>query len=434
MNSLSRQLTNSMLSNHNERDSFIFKEPNRPPILHGGVMDKKEHTFLMKEHMKDNIEERDEHIYYNFEVNNPSTSATSIDLKFSINRVREILDKPTDWEFGVERFSCPATIPIFIDDEVNFPLQVNIFDPNLNLNYALNVDLFNNALIMPPFQTQYNNYINNGVYSYSRLVAAVNTALVRCAVLFNAGHPDLDFPDDDEGELAAPFIRYFQSTGNFSLYAPQEDIDPIVPLDPRLFFDQGRLFPQSSNGASPTPQPLQIRFSRQLAKLFSGLAQFNYGDNDPLDQGGLPVLMVIQDLIFTPGTQAINNTNIVDIRSVNYMYATTQWDVRPEMNQFDKILFLTDSLPVKDELEGEARDVVQRQMIDYVITNRLQDRSQINYFPQYVKWNDLESSTELKRLDMTVFIEYRDKTKYILKLQPNERFSAKLVFRRKNKL
>ena len=29
MNSLSRQMTNSMLSNHNNRDSFTFKEPNR---------------------------------------------------------------------------------------------------------------------------------------------------------------------------------------------------------------------------------------------------------------------------------------------------------------------------------------------------------------------------------------------------------------------
>jgi len=433
MKSLSRQLTNSMLSNHDNRDSFTFKEPNRPPILHGGAMDKKEHTFLMKEHMKDNIEERDEHLYYNFEVNNPSTSTEAIDLKFSINRVREILEKPSDWEFGVERFSCPATIPIFIDDDVNFPLSVNIFDPNLNLNYAVPVEITNNALIMPPFQTQYNNYIRNGVYDYVRIVAAVNTALLRVAEIFNDNHPDLKFPDDDTGEIAAPFLRYFQTTGNFSLYAPQGPV-PAIPTDPRLFFDQGRLFPQSRDGLLPTPQPLQIRFSRQLAKLFSGLAQFNYANNDPLDQGGLPVLMVIQDLIYTSGTGAIDNTNIVEIRGIEYMYSTTQWDVRPEMNQFDKILFLTDSLPVKDELEGEARDVVQRQMIDYVISNRLQDRSQINYFPQYIKWNDLESSTELKRLDMSVFIEYRDKTKYILKLQPNERFSAKLVFRRKNKL
>ena len=433
MNKLTRQFSNSIISNHNDRDNFTFKEPNRPPILHGGAMDKKEHTFLMKEHLKENIEEGDEHIYYNFEVNNPSTSQNAIDLRFSINRVKEILEKPTDWEFGVERFSCPATIPIFIDDPENFPLVVNIFDPNLNLNYGVGVDITNNDLTMPPFQPQYNNYINNGVYSYSRLVAAVNTALLQTAEIFNLSHPTLSFPDDDTGEIAAPFIRYFQTTGNFSLYAPQDPV-PAVPTDPRLFFDQGRLFPQSSDGTLPTPQPLQIRFSRQLAKLFSGLPQFNYSDPDPLDQGGLPVLMVIQDLIFTPGTQAIDNTNIVEIRGVEYMYSTTQWDVRPEMNQFDKILFLTDSLPVRDELEGEARDVVQRQMIDYVITNRLQDRSQINYFPQYVKWNDLESSTELKRLDMTVFIEYRDKQKFILKLQPNERFSAKLVFRRKKKL
>lgn len=430
MNRLSRTFTESMRVNNDSRDNFTFKENNTLPILHGG--DIKEHSFLMKEHFKDNVEKKDEYIYYNFEVNNPSTSETAIDLRFSINRVKEILEKPTEWEFGVERFSCPATIPIFIDDPVNFPLVVNIFDPNLNLNFSVPVEITNNGLTLPAFRTQYNNYINNGVYSYSELVAAVNTALVVCANEFDLAHPDLQFPEDNTGKIAAPFIRYFQNTGNFSLYAPQAPV-PDDPADPRVFFDLGRLFPQSNAGLPEFPLPLQIRFSRQLAKLFSGLPQFNYSANDPLDDGDMPVLMVIQDLIFTPGTEAIGNTNVVNIRGVNFMYSTTQWDVRPEMNQFDKILFLTDSLPVRDELEGEARDVVQRQMIDYVITNRLQDRSQINYFPQYVKWNDLESSTELKRLDMSVFIEYRDKKKYILKLQPNERFSAKLVFRRKSK-
>ena len=432
MNRLSRTFTESMRVNNDSRDNFTFKENNTLPILHGG--DIKEHSFLMKEHFKDNVEKKDEYIYYNFEVNNPSRSELAIDLKFNINRVREILDKPNEWEFGVERFSCPATIPIFIDDQTNFQLVISIYDPNIEVFYALPVDIYdNNTLIMPPFQKQYNNYITNGVYDYSRLVSSINTTFIRIAEIFNTNHPTLQFPDDDNGDIASPFIRYFQTSGNFTLYAPNEPVDPEDPDGARLFFDQGRIFPQSSDGDLPTPQPLQIRFSRQLAKLFSGLSQFNFNANDPDDQGAPEVLMVLQDLIYTSGTEAVDKTNIVDIRGVDYIYSTTQWDVRPEMNQFDKILFLTDSLPVKDELEGEARNVVQRQIIDYVITNRLQDRSQINYFPQYVKWNNLESSTELKRLDMSVFIEYRDKRKFILKLQPNERFSAKLVFRRKSK-
>ena len=379
-------------------------------------------------------ENKDDYIYYNFNVANPSTSFNKLLLEFDVNRIDPILKNPSEYEIGIESFEISSTLPIFIENQVDFQLGVSIYDPNQDLKISFAVELFDNALIMPPFRNQYKNHVKNGVYEYARLVSAVNSALLRCAEVFNNNSVDVEFPDDDTGEIAAPFLRYFQTTGNFSLYAPNDEIDPLDPESPRLFFDQGRLFPQSSDGTNPTPQPLQIRFSLQLAKLFSGLSQFIYSNDDPEADGLYDVLMVIQDLIYTSGTQAIDNTNIVDIRGVNYMYSTTQYDCRPNMNQFNTLVFETDSVPIKDELIGTQKSIVSKRLFDYSIPPKLADRSRILYNPEYIKWSNLQSNTELRQFNMYVSFESFQGEKLLYSLQPNEKFSCKVIFRKKNTL
>lgn len=405
----------------------------------------------------------DDYIYFNFEVNNNANEEKAIELKFDVNRLNPILKNPSSYEYGIERFSSPATIPIFIDTEVKedtksqFPLTVEIYDPNVEESFPYPVEvLFNSLILIDGYQTPYENHIKNGVYDYQTLVNAVNLALLTCVNLYNASpSTPTNFPTDSNGAVAPPFIRYVQDKGEFTLYAPEAKKPD--PIDDYVYFNQGKYFPYEWGGQPPEDYlPLQIRFSRPLAKLFSGLQQFNF-NNLPLDQDGNPdpaldpdfpnaserVLMVIQDLFYTP--DGVNNSNVVNYQGVNYRYSTTQWDVRPEMNQFDKILFLTDIVPVKDELLGDVKAVQQRQLFDYIISNRLQNREQINYFPQYIKWSNLQANTELRQFTMQVLLQYRyveeiregneikkQPILYPLTLQPNERFSAKIVFRKKH--
>jgi hypothetical protein len=398
-------------------------------------------------------ENTDDIIYFNFEVNNNATEEKAVELKFDINRLDPILKNPSAYEYGIERFSSPATIPIFIDDFQQFPLIVEIYDPNVEGGFS-STDIVevlqNNLLIQNGFREPYKNYIKNGVYDYQTLVNAINLAFKNCVDIFNVNHPEgLEFPIDNDGNFSTPFIRYFQSTGNFSLYAPEEPKeDPEVR---RVYFNQGKYFPYEYGGQPEKPYlPLQIRFSRTLAKLFSGLQQFNFNDDDETSFEGAnePVLMVIQDLFITTATGNIDRSNLIEYQGVDYRYSTTQYDIRKEMNQFDKILFLTDAVPVKDELLGEIKAVQERQLFDYVISNRLQNREQINFFPQYIKWSNLQAQQELRQFTMNVYLQYRfieNKTDnngntykqpvlYPLTLQPNERFSAKIVFRKRKLL
>jgi hypothetical protein len=445
-------MSSSQLYNRLQKTSFInyeTEEQAKNKILVPSNADDRDH---------DNI---DDYIYFNFEVNNNATEEKAIELNFDVNRLDPILKNPSAYEYGIERFSSPATIPIFIEDPNKLQLAVEIYDPNTELSFLQPVEFYRSIYTINGFETQYKNYINDGVYDYQTLTNAINTALDLAVRDFDQNPINLalgkEFPEGDDGEDASPFIRYFQSSGNFTLYAPEQDGLPTPP-DPYITFNQGKFFPLDNDQSYPEKPylPLQIRFSRTLAKLFSGFQQFNFNDDDntSFPNSRLPVMMVIQDTIYTGGSSSIGNTNVNRIRGVNFRYSTTQWDVRPEMNQFDKILFLSNQVPIKDELLGEVKAVQERQLFDYVISNRLQNREQINFFPQYIKWSNLQSQQELRKFTMSVYLQYRyieEKQEppppnqnpplerkrfkqpilYPLTLQPNERFSAKIVFRKR---
>jgi hypothetical protein len=368
----------------------------------------------------------DDYIYFNFDVVNPVVSFSSADLVFDVNRINPILKNPAQYEYAVERFSCPsATIPIYVqddgtppDDEGDFPLYIRFaryaYDAGgtKTLEYetkAVSVSVYN-LLTLPNKPS----LIEKGVYQYQSIVDAINQALFNCVA---------EYLNDNAGttSIGQPFMRYFPKTGNFTLYAPETKIGTDID------YELGENYPKTVNPYVA----VEIQFSTQLAKLFSGLFQWYSGS-------------------FNYQTVILKSTYGVEplvYDGDNYLFNTTQWDCRPEMEQFDKILFLTDTVPIKDELLGETKAVQQRQLFDYVITNRLNDKAQINFFPQYLKWSNLQANTELRQFTMQVYIQQRQKKYevnnngriineepilYPLTLQPNERFSAKVVFRKKH--
>lgn len=357
----------------------------------------------------------DDYIYFNFDVVNPAFTDGAIELKFDINRINPILKNPSQYEYAVERFSCPSTIPIYIET-VDFPLSIRLAryeyngDGTKTLQYAPAADslvVINTGNTLPDNPR----LINSGVYQYQSIVDAINVTLRNALNDYLAGNPTAT-------SIGQPFMRYFPETGNFTLYAPEAKIGTDINYD---LTD----FPNVPAGTVA----VEIQFSVPLAKLFNGLYQW-YNDED-------------RQTIILKSTIGVEPF-VYD--GNNYLFNTTEYDVRPSMEHFSKILFLTDTVPVRDELLGETKAVQQRQLFDYVISNRLNDKAQINYFPQYLKWSNLQANTELRQFTMQVYIEYREPRfeelpngqekkepiLYPLKLLPDERFSAKVVFRKKH--
>jgi len=354
----------------------------------------------------------DDIVYYNFEVQNSTTTIEAKELVFDVNRVEPILKVPSDYEYAVERFSCPSTFPIYIEDPTNYPLQLRFVIRNeatseityQTLAFEVRVyDALGTPVVNSVKVPQSLNLIKNGVYDYQSLVNAINYQLINANEQFN-------FERAAEGEQigAIPYMRYFQGTGTFSLYAP------IDAENTDVTFDLSQNFPIQYGVVAPDAL-VEIQFNTNLAKLFSGLFQWVSGDDNWKT-------MVIQDILGKEESK---------FNGISYIYSSTQYDVRPAMEQFKKIVFTTDSVPVRDELLGEQRNVVQRQLFDYVLSNRLNNKQNINFFPNYLKWNNLESETEMRRINMRVYLEYRDGTLYPLKLQPGEIFNCKIVFKKK---
>jgi len=127
----------------------------------------------------------------------------------------------------------------------------------------------------------------------------------------------------------------------------------------------------------------------------------------------------------------------------NWAVLTEKWDCRPPASQFDKLIFRTSTIPVKNELIGEQKDILSRQILDYSLQARVNNGYQILYQPEVLKWSDMNSNTDLRRIGLNVVLQRNGVQprqsasdpirleEYPLFILPNTYFNVKLVFRRK---
>jgi len=227
---------------------------------------------------------------------------------------------------------------------------------------------------------EFDRYVDeNRVTDYETFVLAVNEYMAELC-------------DDQFGLTEFPFILY-NGSGSFQFYFP--------PL-----FTTNRQDPLNTIGRA-----YRIEFSYDLSRLFDC---FQSDINGTLD------------------SSLRQGENLVTWNGVDYAVRLGQWDPRPAMIRWTRILFLTDTIPIRDELIGTANNKMESQLLDYIINNRILDKTNINYFPQYVKYNNLLNSADLRRMTVRVMLEYEDGTLYPLEIGPSTNFFMKLVFRKKN--
>lgn len=317
----------------------------------------------------ENYEIVDEKIYYNLKLYNDTTD--DIPVRFNINRVNSIIgNNPQEYELGVENFSVPTfRIPIFRQEPNNDDYKVTVEDTDTDNGASAFVDFHDMAGIQPT---------DSNIYNYETLRLAINKAIAQaCNAL---------------GLTEYPFILY-SGGSNFEFYFPPmfttSRQDPLNPI-----YRQYRLY-----------------FNYNLYRFFSC---FQANDGGAID------------------STISQGENLVTWNGIDYAVRKSQWDPRPSMIRWTRILFLTDTIPVKDELLGSENQKMEPQILDYIINNRVLDVTNINYFPQYIKWNNLINSSDLRRVTIRIMLEYEDGTLYPLLLSSDQNFFMKLVFRRKN--
>ena len=359
------------------------------------ILDDNEHNNLIEEIDYSKIDEK---IYYNLNLYKPlgdeTGSKATLPLIFDLRRNNNILDNPEEWEMGVENFSVSTSgIPILLQEEndtsYRIRLQDNITDTIIGFIY---VDF---------------NSIEGGseIYDYGSLLIATNRAIKQLI-------------DNNIPGVSYPFIK--QTNDNqFQFYLPSEP-NPDILAEPNFPYNWISASYDNNNFDSK----YQLVFNEKLYKIWNG---FEY----VIRSGNIGWEL---DSNYLEGDNLVNWNSITNPPRYNqYLIKNQQWDSRISMIRWTKITFLSD-MPIKNELEGKSQDVKQTQILDYIINDRILDQTNINYFPQYIKWNNLVNSKPLDRINIRGVLEYEDGRIFPLELTGFSNFFMKLVFRKKKTL
>lgn len=327
-------------------------------------------------------DEDQNYIYYNINITK-DTQNNGIS-EFSENRVLPILNKSDGYEISVVRFSIPSSnIPIFLwrnDFSVSITYQTHIFTQQLIFVSSRN----NN--VAP--------YINNAIFSYTDFIDIINVALESAFLSFKNDPVYLTIPMLDRPS-EAPILVYDALNKLISLYTqPQYDITKITPI--------------------------YIYFNTTLFSYFPAFQ--NYGDeNNP---------------ILAHYFNVKNNGNNLDIVNGNpYLRLTQEWNQLFLWNDFQTLLFETDYIPVNNELLGTQKNVTRKILVDFEPISSLNDQSIIQFYPQAsLRFYDLISNYELRKINMKVFWNTKDGKTYPLIINNNEYLTIKLIFKKKGVL
>jgi hypothetical protein len=353
----------------------------------------------------------EETFYYNLKLdNNPDDFSTlkSKEVFFDLRRNTDILSAGQYYEVAVEKFSLSSNdIPILIQDKAPNRDKADMTVPNYNyenpykvyitdivggnIQYADVIFNLNTASTLPFY-----------LYDYDLLISTVNRAIQQaCNGILGAGIN----PGDDES--LAPYLSY--ENGKYRFFVPEQ-----------YLYEQN-----DGNPTYITTPTFTIKFSYALQQLLNGFSYFpeRVNINGNIDE-------VLQLYFYKQETT--QNTDItIGLADYTVWIFEEQWDSRKSSNEIKKIIFLASSIPIREELIGSQSDTIQRQILDYYISDNVKEGRDLIYAPNIRKWNDLTQDSRLNRISMSVLIEDRIGKQYPLTIEPYKTFDMKLIFRKK---
>lgn len=328
-----------------------------------------------------NLNAADTNSYINIELYNPINNPNPLPIRAvsNITQSSPLLDNPSNYKIACARFTIPANIPLFIypaDALASQIYKVELFDTATNI-----------SVIQPLIFTDWcpDCLYPRGIYYYSHLLQIVNTALKSCYTQMLVLNPLFTVPVSD-----AIQIIYEPSTNLFYIN---------IPGYSNLYFNN----------------LLQFRMTTELYLGFFPSFPSKGLFTDPLN---LPILFVFDS------TQKIGGPTV--FRIYNESPCIAIW------NQFQKILILSNSIPINPEIISSSNQQTRSLLLDFEPTPSISSTIPFQYFANIFRWVDLISNQPLSQLEIAVQIQYRDGSIFPLYLQKNEAMTIKLILRLKN--
>ncbi len=350
-----------------------------------------------------------DHIYVNLEAYNSTSQIINADFNETFNQI--VLQKPSDYELAIVRFSSPGTnIPIFIFNQTSNYYTVTLSDATGDYQKA--VQLIREDYSDTPSA--------NFVFSYQNFVNMINVA-------FAGAYADLLVGNPATTALSPPFM-FFDPTSLL-----------IRIAYPRVGYSVQTL---SAAGAAESVG-VKVYMNVNLSGYFESFPAKYYG-------AGLTAGKDVQLKVFDDGDNTLINNDPVaasangvyksytnsNIPAGLYYMMEQEYSTLYLWNDFSSIVITSSTIPVNKEylpkINGQIN--VQPILTDFQpnVNQGPDAKSTLQYIPpgEY-RMIDLISDTPLNQFQFSVYWTDHTQSLYPLQLSPTDYVSIKILFRRK---
>tara|TARA_R110001606_G_scaffold81745_1_gene188074 strand:- start:58 stop:1086 length:1029 start_codon:yes stop_codon:yes gene_type:complete len=317
------------------------------------------------------IQDDSTHIYYNVRID--ANEQTRKHATFSVNRTQAILENPSMYEMAVIRFALPLTsVPLIV-------FRDNYY--KVSLTYGASV--YTEDVV---WVSNSNVYDDKYIYIVNDFIDLINTSFTNAFASLKADYPAVT-------STVAPFMSFSSISNLITLNAPQSYIADNIKIyaNENLYLKMNTF--HDFYFQLPATGPLNYEF-------------------------------IIQDLF--------DNTVVYD--GITYVEARQQTATIGNMSDLKSIEFLTSSIPVNRELQGDQKNITSDFLTDFepIRSEKYYPGGVLSFYPQGpLRYMDLLAKDPMHRFDLIINWKARDGKSYPYYLQGDQSLTVKVLFRRK---
>jgi len=314
-----------------------------------------------------------DNVYVNVDIYNQNSEI--IDAVFEVTRAGNILDNPSDYELAIVRFSVPTiNIPIMVldsskDYKISLDADGTIFTQNVT--WISNT----NSPSSQFYIRNYQEFIDSLNQALSLLHTSALTAIPPIPTYPNTPAPYFRL---DEGGLVNFVIPTLLATDPDIRWYVNSELQAIIPT-------------------------------------------ISYIEN--INGGNQRFQIVTKD----------NKNNTEVISAVSYYVMKSESSPLFLWNDFQNLVFTSNSIPIVPELLGTSVQNTRRVLTDFNPPSQEFDRSPLQYFPQGpLRFYNLKFTQPLNTIDLAVSWIDKAGRLFPVKLARYDNLSVKILFKRKN--
>ena len=334
-------------------------------------------------------------LYYNVVLNNKSPDKSI--LKFEETRTGTIIDDPSKYQCAVVRFSIPGTnIPISIFDETDDLFIKLVYG---DCESVIKLFYYDNS----PSNARKPLY-DKAIYSIQGWLDILNISYLLALEqleLICEDFPPIDPETGEPYDIIQPLFMFDPATQLISMFA-QSQFYTYYPEDSGIDY-------------------IKVCMNLPLYYKFPSFDAFAINDS------------------VNPITGKIDSYNQIMVQPLignqigPYLQMTQEYISLSLLNDFQKIVFESASLPLNNEFVQGEGDVTRSILTDFLIPSETNDRSdiQFNGVGLQLRWIDMISTVPLRSIDITGFWTDKDDNFNPIYLPSYGLFTMKLAFRKK---